>query len=112
MVERFCRDVLAEHARLLGLGHKFRGRQIDRRQLMLLSISIQQCIFALAERHLVSSHRDVRNLARARLEHNEQPYILREEEGVEPTNNRAERGLHTGVQWRRICFGHRSAAAN
>jgi transposase len=29
--------------------------------------------------------------------------------GVEPTNNSAERALRTGVQWRKICFGNRSA---
>jgi transposase len=31
------------------------------------------------------------------------------EEGVEPTNNAAERALRTVVQWRKISFGTRSA---
>jgi hypothetical protein len=56
-VERFCRDALAQHARLFRLWHKFRSGQIDRRQLLLRSIPIQKRIFALAERHLDSSHR-------------------------------------------------------
>jgi hypothetical protein len=30
------------------------------------------------------------------------------EAGVEPTNNAAERGLRTAVQWRKIMFGTRS----
>jgi hypothetical protein len=30
------------------------------------------------------------------------------EEGVEPTNNAAERALRTAVQWRKIMFGNRS----
>jgi hypothetical protein len=51
-VERFCRDALAEHARLFRLWHKFRGGQIDRGQLLLRSIPMQKRIFALAERHL------------------------------------------------------------
>ena len=34
---------------------------------------------------------------------------IAEHEGVEPTNNSAERPLRTGVQWRKICFGNRSA---
>jgi transposase len=109
-VERFCRDALAAHARLFRLWHKFRGGQIDRRQLLLRSIPIQKQIFALAEQHLDSPHREVGNLARALFEHNERLFTFLEHEGVEPTNNSAERALRTGVQWRKICFGNRSAA--
>jgi transposase len=108
-VERFCRDALAEHAKLFRLWHKFRGNRIDRRQLLLRSIPIQKRIFALAQRHLDSRNREVRNLAAALFEHNERLFSFVEHEGVEPTNNSAERALRTGVQWRKICFGNRSA---
>jgi transposase len=108
-VERFCRDALAQHARLFRLWHKFRGGQIDRNQLLLRSLPIQKRIFALAERHLDSSHREVRNLATALFEHNDRLFTFLEYEGVEPTNNSVERALRTGVQWRKICFGNRSA---
>jgi len=108
-VERFCRDALAQHARLFRLWHKFRGGQMDRRQLLLRSIPIQKQICALAERHLNSSHREVRNLATALFEHNGRLFTFLEFEGVEPTNNSAERALRTGVQWRKICFGNRSS---
>jgi transposase len=108
-VERFCRDALAQHARLFRLWHKFRGGQIDRSQLLLRSIPIQKRIFALAERHLDSPHREVRNLATALFEHNDRLFTFLEHDGVEPTNNSVERALRTGVQWRKICFGNRSA---
>ena len=108
-VERFCRDALAQHARLFRLWHKFRGGQIDRRQMLLRSIPIQRRIFELAEQHLDSPHREVRNLATALFEHNERLFTFLEHEGVEPTNNSVERALRTGVQWRKICFGNRSA---
>src|SRR5438132_2673664 len=108
-VERFCRDALAQHARLFRLWHKFRGGQIDRSQLLLRSIPIQKRIFALAERHLDSPHREVRNLATALFEHSERLFTFLEHEGVEPTNNSAERALRPAVQWRKICFGNRSA---
>jgi transposase len=108
-VERFCRDALAQHARLFRLWHKFRGGQIDRSQLLLRSIPIQKRICELAERHLDSPHREVRNLATALFEHNARLFAFLEHEGVEPTNNSAERALRTGVQWRKICFGNRSA---
>jgi len=107
--ERFCRNALAEHARLFRLWHKFRSGQIDRRQLLLRSIPIQKRIFALAQRHLNSLHREVHNLATALFEHNDRLFTFLEQEGVEPTNNSAERALRTGVQWRQICFGNRSA---
>jgi transposase len=109
VVERFCRDALAEHARLFRLWHKFRSDHIDRGQLLLRSIPIQRRIVALAQRHLASPHREVRNLAMALFEHNERLFTFLEHEGVEPTNNSAERALRTGVQWRKICFGNRSA---
>jgi transposase len=108
-VEQFCRDALAQHARLFRLWHKFRSGQIDRPQLQLRSLPIQKKISTLAERHLDSRNREVGNLARALWEHNERLYTFLQEEGVEPTNNTAERALRTGVQWRKICFGNRSA---
>ena len=49
-------------------------------------------------------------MATALFEHNERLFTFLEKEGVEPTNNSAERALRTGVQWRKICFGNRSAA--
>jgi len=36
-------------------------------------------------------------------------YIFIKHQGVEPTNNRAERAERTAVQWRKISFGNRSA---
>jgi hypothetical protein len=109
-VERFCRDALAQHARLFRLWHKFRWGHIDRGQLSLRSIPIQKCIVELAEQHLDSPHREVRNLATALFVYNERLFTFLEKEGVEPTNNSAERALRTGVQWRKICFGNRSVA--
>ena len=107
-VEKFCRDALAQHARLFRLWHKFRSGQIDRPQLLLRSIRIQKQVFGLAAMHLDSPHREVRNLATALFEHNHRLFTFLEQEGVEPTNNSAERALRTGVQWRKICFGNRS----
>ena len=109
-VERFCRDALAQHARLFRLWHKFRGGQIDRRQLILRSLPIQKRIVELAERHLDSPHCEVFHLATALFVYNERLFVFLEKEGVEPTNNSAERALRTGVQWRKICFGNRSTA--
>lgn len=106
--ERFCRDALAVHARLFRLWHKFRSDLIDRDQLYRRSIPLQKRLFALAERHLDSEDKEVRNLANAMFWHCQRLFAFLEYEGVEPTNNSAERALRTGVQWRKICFGNRS----
>ena len=108
--ERFCRDALALHARLFRLWHKFKSGQIRREQLMRRSILLQKNFFALAEANLDDADRQVQNLAQALFVHAERWFTFLQYEGVEPTNNSAERALRTGVQWRKISFGNRSAA--
>jgi transposase len=114
---QFCRDALAVVARLFRLWYRFRGDQqgrrrnlppINRRQLLLKSIPLQKKLFALAEAHLDDANSEVQNLATALFVHCERLFTFLEEEGVEPTNNEAERALRTAVQWRKISFGNRS----
>jgi transposase len=113
--ERFCRDLLALHARLFRLWHRFRDGPgarygpIDRQQLILKSIPLEKKFFALADRYAGSDDKDVRNLATALLKHFERFFTFLREEGVEPTNNSVERALRCAVQWRKISFGSRSA---
>ena len=108
-VQRFCRDALAEHAKLFRLWHKFRDGRIDRHQLKLRSIPIEKRLFALGGRHLDSPNRDVRNLAAVLFDHIPRLFLFVEQEGVEPTNNGAERELRPLVQARKVSFGNRSA---
>jgi transposase len=114
---QFCRDALAIVARLFRLWYRFRGdlrdgrgnpQPLDRQQLLAKSIPLQKKLFALAEAHLDDADREVRNLATALFIHFERLFTFLEEEGVEPTNNVAERILRTAVQWRKISFGNRS----
>jgi transposase len=115
--QQFCRDALAIVARLFRLWYRFRGdlrdrrgnpQPLDRRQLIEKSIPLQKKLFALAEAHLDDADREVRNLATAMFLHFERLFTFLEQEGVEPTNNGAERILRTAVQWRKISFGNRS----
>jgi transposase len=113
--ERFCRDALALHARLFRLWHRFRDGPgvrygpITREQLIAKSIPLEKKFFALADRYLDSPDKDVANLALALLQHFERFFAFLRYEGVEPTNNVAERALRCAVQWRKISFGSRSA---
>ena len=112
--ERFCRDLLALHARLFRLWHRFRAGPgarygpITREQLIWKSVPLEKKFFALAFDHLDSGDKDVRNLATALCLHFERFFTFLEKEGVEPTNNVAERALRCAVQWRKISFGSRS----
>jgi len=113
--ERFCRDALALHARLFRLWHRYRAGPgvrygpVTREQLIVKSIPLEKKFFALAERHLDSRDKDVRNLALALLKNFEKFFAFLRNEGVEPTNNSAERALRCAVQWRKISFGSRSS---
>lgn len=112
--QRFCRDALALHARLFRLWYRFRGDPaarggpLTRAQLVSKVLPLQRQFFALGERHLDSPNRDVRNLAIALFAHHEKFFVFVHHDGVEPTNNRAERALRAAVQWRKIMFGNRS----
>lgn len=109
-VEQFCRDALAEHAKLFRLWHKFCDGRIDRAQLMRRSVLIQQRMSEIAKRGLRSADSEVRNLALALYEHHDRLFTFLEIAGVDPTNNISERMLRIAVQMRKVFFGNRSAA--
>ncbi len=96
--ERFCRDALALHARLFRLWHSFRDGPgvrygpLTREPLIAKSIPLEKKFFALADRYLDSREKYVSNLALALLQHFERFFAFLRHEGVEPTNNVAERG--------------------
>jgi transposase len=112
---RFCREALALEKQLFRLWHRFRGDPHTRRapltraQLIAKALPLERQFFALAERHVNAADSDVSNLAHALFVHHPHFFTFVREEGVEPTNNRAERALRTAVQWRKIMFGNRSA---
>ncbi len=112
--KRFCREALALDRRLFRLWHRFRGdpgargSPLTRAALIAKVLPIEKRLLALGERHLKAANGDVRNVARTFFMHNQHFFTFVHEEGVEPTNNSAERALRTAVQWRKIMFGTRS----
>ena len=112
--KRFCREALTLQRRLFRLWHRYRGDPhvrggpITRDQLITKALPIEKQFFALAEGHINNPPSDVRNLARALFVHHPHFFTFVHEDGVEPTNNAAERALRTAVQWRKIMFGNRS----
>jgi transposase len=113
--QRFCREALCLQRQLFRLWHRFRGdpktrgAPLTRDQLIEKARPIERRFFALAERHVNAADADVSNLARALFVHHPHFFTFIHEDGVDPTNNAAERALRTAVQWRKIMFGNRSA---
>jgi transposase len=113
--KRFCREALTLQRQLFRLWHRFRGdprtrgAPLTRAQLIAKVLPIEKRFFVLAERYVNAADADVSNLARALFVHHAHFFTFVHEEGVDPTNNVAERALRTAVQWRKIMFGNRSA---
>ena len=107
--ERFARDALAQYGRLFRLWWKFRAGLITRQQLLQRSERIKTKFWSLAVKYWNSYDQEVANLANAFGEHYERLFCFVEEVGVDPTNNVVERALRIAVQWRKVCFGNRSA---
>jgi transposase len=113
--QRFCREALALQRQLFRVWHRFagdphaRGAPLTRAELIAKALPIEKTFFALGERYVNAADSDVANLARALFVHHQHFFTFVHEEGVEPTNNAAERALRTAVQWRKIMFGNRSA---
>lgn len=111
---RFCGEALALQRQLFRLWQRFRGdphsrgAPLTRADLIAKVRPIEKRFFALAERHVNAADAAVSNLARALFVHHPHFFTFVYEEGVEPTNNAAERALRTAVQWRKIMFGTRS----
>jgi transposase len=114
--ERFCRDALALHARLFRLWHRFgaepevRYGPVTRQELIRKSVPLEKKFAALALRFVDSEDKDVRNLATALLTNFARFLTFLVQEGVEPTNNSAERALRCAVQWCKTSLGSRSPA--
>lgn len=113
--KRFCREALALQRQLFRLWRRFRGdphvrgAPLTRAQLIAKVWPIEKRFFALARRYVNAADADVSNLARALFLHHPHFFTFVRVDGVEPTNNVAERALRTAVQWRKIMFGNRSA---
>ena len=84
-------------------------RLLTRSELIQQSIPIQKKICRLAAKFLDSEDREVRNFACAIYEHWDKLFTFLEHEGVEPTNNVAERAMRLFVLIRKITYGNRSA---
>ncbi len=92
----------------MAIWYQFKNGEIDRSELIQKTRSIRSAIKRCLIGNMHSEDKCVRNLARKLHKRFEDLFSFVFYEGVEPTNNSAERGIRPAVQWRKISFGNRS----
>ena len=113
-------SLLAQEKLLFNLWHQFRNQQLTRSELIqavepiqakFSSILLEAAELQIDEHEktpLAKTVRTCRNLLKLELA----LWLFVREEGVEPTNNAAERAIRPAVIWRRTSFGSDSAAGS
>jgi transposase len=105
---KFSTWMLWETGRMFALWHAFKRGHVNRQTLVRKSTIIRSRMSRCLKLYGTSSDKDVAKAARSLLKHWHGLFTFLEHEGVEPTNNAAERGLRPAVMWRKICFGNQS----
>ncbi len=94
--------------KMMSIWHQYKRGEINRSELIEKTKSVRRAIKRCLIRYRQSKHSCVRSLARRLYNRYDDLFTFIFHEGVEPTNNSAERGIRPAVQWRKICFGNRS----
>jgi len=105
---RFSKWMLSETGRMFALWHAFTRGDLDRQTLVLKSVPVRARMHKCLQQYAQSPDYDVSKACKSLLKRWHGLFTFLEYEGVEPTNNSAERGGRPAVQWRKICFGNQS----
>jgi transposase len=103
---------LAEIERLFGHWYRFRAGEFDRPELQRRLVPLQARLGRLLRRGQANPDYKVAGLCRALTKWWPALWTFARVEGVEPTNNGAERALRPAVLWRKGSFGSDSAAGS
>jgi len=94
--------------KLMAIWYRFKEGDISRAELIKKTRRVRNAIKRCLKEHMHSEERCVQNLAGNLYKRFDHLFTFIFHEGVEPTNNMAERGIRPAVQWRKVCFGNRS----
>lgn len=103
---------LAEIARLFALWHRFRAGEFDRSELRRRLVPLQARLGRLLRRGQENPDWKAAGLCRELTKWWAALWTFARVEGVEPTNNVAERALRPAVLWRKGSFGSDSEAGS
>ena len=114
------RDLLAQHKKLFRLWHRVRDGTIDRNQFESLVKPLRQRVadllssgadYSISSQEKTPLAKTVRT-CRQLLKVEPALWLFVTVEGLEPTNNAAERAIRPAVLWRRTSFGSQSQAGS
>lgn len=105
---KFSTWMLWEAGRMFALWHAFKRGHVDRHTLVRKSVIIRSRMSRCLQLYCTTADPDVAKTAKSLLKHWHCLFTFLEYDGVEPTNNAAERGLRPAVMWRKISFGNQS----
>jgi transposase len=108
LAARFGKAALAVTRRVFDRWHQYRAGELPHAVLGLYLEPVQQRLRTLLRQAAASGHWRMAGPARHLLKHFASLWTFARREGVEPTNNHAERALRRGVLWRKNSFGHQS----
>lgn len=97
---------------LFGYWDQLRGGEVSREQFRELMAPVRRQVEALLERGRAAGLPHVSGSCEDIQEHRAALWTFVEQEGVEPTNNHAERELRAFVLWRKRSFGTQSERGN
>lgn len=104
----FAQTMLTLRKKIMAVWYQFKAGQLSRAQLIEQAQPIIEAIEKCLKDSANSKQKCGRTLAKNLLKRFDHLFTFIFYEGVEPTNNSAERGIRPAVQWRKICFGNRS----
>lgn len=106
------RELLDYITIIFGHWHSLRDGKLTRNEFRELMAPVRRHVEALLERAVKSKLPHVSGSCADILEHRAALWTFVDTEGVEPTNNHAERELRAFVLWRKRSFGTQSARGN
>lgn len=94
--------------KLMAIWFRYKKGEVSRAELIKKAKTTRNAMRRCLKQYMYSEERCVQTLAENLLKRFNDLFTFILYEGVEPTNNIAERGIRPAVQWRKICFGNRS----
>lgn len=111
-VKRLGRDLMRPTQEMFRLWSNCRDGTITRRQFRRRMQPIRETIDGLLLRGVFSGNARLIGMCRELHSHRDWLWTFVDVEGIEPTNNAAERSLRHAVIWRKLSFGTQSAGGS
>lgn len=92
--------------------HSYKEGRLSRELFLAWMRPVRAAMEELLERAVAADIKGLSGSCQNLLEHRQALWTFVEQQGVEPTNNHAERELRAFVLWRKRCFGSKSERGN